>query len=161
MRARIHIRLAQYALLTWLLMAASACVQLAGYDQKAYENATSLKAATLALLQKSARADSFKANEAAVDQLLVNLSAAYEYADGIEYNNEAAKNWRDLIGNDDEFIKGWIALWSDAGSVSRASVQEFRTVFAEGFDTIICLEANKRQLTSCESLKRTANPAGE
>ena len=142
-------------LLAWLAMVASACVQLAGYDQKAYENATSLKAATLAMVGKSAKSDSFTAKEAAIDNLLVRLNAAYEYANGIEYNNEAAKNWRDLIGNDESMIRGWLALWRSSGSVSKAFMTEIREQIAEGFDTIICLEANKRQLSSCKSLKRS------
>ena len=142
-------------LLAWLAIVASACVQLAGYDQRAYENATTLKAATLALVGKSVESDSFTANEAVADDLLVRLNAAYEYANGIEYNNEAAKNWRDLIGDDESMINGWLALWRNNGSVSAAFLPEIREQLAEGFDTIICLEANKRQLSSCETLKRT------
>lgn len=142
-------------LLFWLAIATSACVQLAGYDQKAYENATSLKPATLAMVAKSGKEDSFAANAAATEDLLVKLSAAYEYANGIEFNNEAAKNWRDLIGNDDSMIKGWLAGWQNNGSVSQAFLPEISEQLAEGFDTIICLEANKRQLSSCENLKRS------
>ncbi len=142
-------------LLLWIAAMASACVQLAGYDQKAYENATSLKAATLAMVARSAGEDSYAQNEAATEDLLVKLSAAYEYANGIEYNNEAAKNWNDLIGDDESMIKGWLALWRNGGSVSEAFIPEISTQIAEGFDTIICLEANKRQLSSCDSLKRS------
>lgn len=145
----------QTILLFLLAVTAGACVQLAGYDQKAYENATSLKAATLAMVGKSAKDDSFTVNQAATDELLVKLNAAYEYANGIEYNNEAAKNWRDLIGDDESMTMGWLSLWRSNGSVSEAFVPEIKEQLAEGFDTIICLEANKRQLSSCETLKRS------
>lgn len=133
----------------------AACVPLAGYDQQAYQNATSLKAATLAMMDRSAEEDSLNTNKAAVDDLLVRLSAAYEYANGVEHNNEAARNWRDLIGDDDLMIMGWVHLWRSNGSISPALLSEMRIQIAEGFDTIICLEANKRQLTSCQNLKRS------
>jgi len=156
MKGKLDFRFQRAAIIVLLVALAGACVvPLAGYDQKAYENATSLKAATLAMVSKSTKEDSFAVNEAAVDDLLVRLSAAYEYADGVEHNNEAAKNWLDLIGDNDNMIMSWLSTWQDGGSVSTAFAPELKTQFAEGFDTIICLEANKRQLTSCESLKRS------
>ena len=141
----------------FLLLAAlcTACVPLAGYDQQAYQNATSLKAETLAMMDRSVEEDSLNSNKAAVDDLMVQLSAAYEYANGIEHNNEAARNWRDLIGNDELMIKGWIHMWREGGSISPAFLSEMKIQIAEGFDTIICLEANKRQMTACQSLKRS------
>ena len=142
------------SLLPLLLLATAACVPLAGYDQRAYENATTLKARTLALYDKSLKEESYAGNADAVDRLLVDLSAAYEYANGVEYNNEAASNWDDLIGDEDGMIKGWLSLWEDAGQISPIFAEENRRQIEEGFDTIICLEANKRQLTACTSLKR-------
>ncbi len=143
---------------TWLIFCllgmSTACVHLAGYDQKAYENATSLKAQTLALLDRST-AESFDQTPNSVNALRVELSAAYEYANGIQYNNEAAKNWRDLIGDEDTMINGWLSLWQRQGSLSQIFAGELRATIAEGFDLIICLEANKRELTACEHLKRT------
>lgn len=134
---------------------ASGCPSLAGYDQRAYENATSLKAATLSIMAKSDQADSYSPNEAAIDALLVSLHAAYEYANGIEHNNEAAKNWRDLIGDDEQMIGAWLRDWQDGGSVSTVLLEELKPQIAEGFNTIICLEANKRQVTACASLKNS------
>lgn len=142
----------------WLIMlllgASTACVHLAGYDQRAYENATSLKAQTLALLDRSTL-ESFDDTRNSVNALRVELSAAYEYANGIQFNNEAAKNWRDLIGNDDSMIQGWLSLWQSQGRLSAIFAGELRETIAEGFDLIICLEANKRELTACEHLKRS------
>ena len=154
MRPDIARRLSVFSLLSLLALAMAGCVSLAGYDQKAYENATTLKAKTLALFDKSMSEDSYSNNADAIDQLLVDLSAAYEYANGIEYNNEAASNWKLLIGKKDSMVKGWLAEWETAGGVSPILGEELRPQLAEGFDTIICLEANKRQLTACTSLKR-------
>ena len=141
------------ALLFVFLAFTSSCVSLAGYDQRAYENATSLKAATLAMMSKSTRENSYQPNEAAIDALLVSLDAAFDYANGIEHNNEAAKNCHDLIGNDEQMIGSWISDWQEDGKVSAIFLEELKPQIAEGFDTIICLEANKRQVTACESLK--------
>lgn len=144
-------RLTAYWLL-WLLTL-SGCVNLPGYDQRAYENATSLKPKTLALLEKSKIPDSYDGNEEKAEELLIELRAAFEYANGIEYNNEAARNWRDLIGSDDEMIVGWLTVWKAQGQVSPAAADALAEQLAEGFDTIICLEANKRQLSACPSLE--------
>jgi hypothetical protein len=146
---------ASLLLINVLVFALSAgCVPLAGYDQQAYENATTLKAETLALMDKSREKNSFSANEAKVDNLVVSLNAAYEYANGVEHNNEAAKNWSDLIGDEEQMILAWVGVWRDCGNVSDDFWESTREQVAEGFDTIICLEANKRQLTACDSLKQ-------
>jgi len=155
MRQRLDTRIHSAVLLLMTSLLTVGCVQLAGYDQQAYQNATSLKAVTIAMLEKSSVEDSFATNEAAVEDLLVRLSAAYEYANGIEHNNEAARNWRDLIGDDNLMIKGWIANWQAGGKISKGLLPEIKEQIAEGFDTIICLEANKRQLTACPNLTRS------
>ena len=137
-----------------LSMLACACVSLPGYDQAAYENATSLKARTLALVEKSGIYRYAKYEEDS-DDLLVDLSAAYEYANGVEHNNESAKNWQSLIGNEGSMVRGWLAIWQKQDTISESAVAEHRVLIGEAFDTIICLEANKRQLTSCDSLRNS------
>ncbi len=141
-------------LLVALVVWCTACVHLPGYDQRAYENATSLKAQTLALLDRS-EVEQYETALNSVNALRVSLSAAYEYANGIQYNNEAAKNWRDLIGDEESMISGWLLLWQQEGPLAQIFSRELRITIAEGFDLIICLEANKRELTACEHLKRT------
>lgn len=139
---------------------ACACVALPGYDQKAYENATSLKAHTLALVEKSGEADSYANNRENIDDLLVNLSAAFEYANGIEHNNESAKNWRNLIGDESSLVNGWLETWRQQEQITQAGVAENSILIGEAFDTIICLEANKRRLTFCRSLKQADSAPG-
>lgn len=141
----------------WVLLVLSlsltACVNLAGYDQRAYENATSLKPRTLALVEKSKLGNSYQSSERAAENLMIQLEAAFEYANGIEHNNEAAKNWRDLIGNKDRMIGAWMVRWKTDGQVNPTLANELKSQFAEGFDIIICLEANKRQLSACPNLE--------
>lgn len=139
---------------------AYACVSLPGYDQKAYENATTLKARTLALVEKSGEDESYAKNAEAIDDLLISLSAAFEYANGVENNNESAKNWRSLIGDERSLVNGWLKTWRQQTRITQAGVAENSILIGEAFDTIICLEANKRRLTSCTSLKRTGPTPG-
>lgn len=126
----------------------SACVTLAGYDQAAYEYATSLKAQTVAILRKSEDTP-YEEKAEQLEDHLVRLQEAYEYANGIEYNNEAAANWSDLI---ESIYLPWVELWQAQGQTSPAAQQEFLLQLREAFDTIICLEANKRSLTACNKL---------
>ena len=137
-----------------LSMLACACVSLPGYDQAAYENATSLKARTLALVERSGIYRYAKYEED-TDDLLVDLSAAFEYANGVEHNNESAKNWLGLIGDETMMVRGWLTTWQKQETISEIAVAEHRVLIGEAFDTIICLEANKRQLTACDSLRNS------
>lgn len=122
-------------------------LMLAAYDQKAYENATSLKVETTNLLNDvGITCNIDKLKKAA---LLVKLEKAYEYANGVSYNNEAAKNWRDQI---DTLFPSIYKVCAEAGSVSSAAFDLFVQQVKQGFDTIICLEANKREITRCANL---------
>ena len=140
-------------ILAFSLFCLTACVNLAGYDQRAYENATSLKPRTLAMVEKSKLGNSYGLNEKAAENLMIQLQAAFEYANGIEHNNEAAKNWRDLIGDEEQMVTAWMTRWKTDGQVDPTLANELRSQFAEGFDIIICLEANKRQLSACPNLE--------
>ena len=142
-----------FSLLALVSIYLAGCVNLPGYDQRAYENATSLKPKTVALIRKSQVQDSYLANTEKAEDLLIQLQAAFEYANGIEHNNEAAKNWADLIGNDDNMVGGWLSVWEKQGQVNPAAANGLVEQLSEAFDTIICLEANKRQLSACPNLE--------
>ncbi|MEL6869414.1 MAG: hypothetical protein AAFO81_06400 [Pseudomonadota bacterium] len=152
----------------WLLgccLLVGCAIPLANYDQRAYENATSLKPLALAMIDRSMQRGSWLQYNRALEDLLVQLAAAYEYANGIEYNNEAAANWKDLIGDEERMMLGWATLWSNCGDdtecrVSPALATEYKIQATEAFDIIICLEANKRQLSRCEALTRPTGAGG-
>ena len=79
------------SLLVWL----SACDPLiSAYTEQAYQNATRLKAESLALIAKSGQP--FSSRQAEVEQLLTNIDAAYEYAKGLPKNEVAAEQWRKI-----------------------------------------------------------------
>ena len=105
------------------------------------------------MVEKSKLGNSYGLNEKAAENLMIQLQAAFEYANGIEHNNEAAKNWRDLIGDEEQMVTAWMTRWKTDGQVNPSLANELRSQFAEGFDIIICLEANKRQLSACPNLE--------
>lgn len=123
------------------------CVSLAGYDQHAYENATSLKANTMG--QINTFGVSFSYDKVSKNKLFVELESAFEYANGVQHNNEASKAWRWLI---DDIVQGYFQLCiTQEGKISKAAFNEYMPQVGEAFDNIICLEANKRSLTNCPS----------
>lgn len=140
-----------------LLLTSCGVLRLAEYDQKAYENATYLKAQTVALL-KNVGVECSLDDKAIADWSLA-MEAAYEYANGVDHNNEAALNWRALI---DDLAVSPITACREAleqGDVPLSTVffDEAMLQIKEGFDVLICLEANKRQASTCESLKASAD----
>ncbi len=154
MRTRV---LGPRLVLLLLLIGLTSCglFRLADYDQRAYENATYLKAKTVALLNSIGLG--CEIDESAISEWRLAMEAAYEYANGIAHNNEAALNWRTLI--DDIAVSPITAcrdLLADDDSpstnLSKAFFTEALHQTRQGFDVLICLEANKRRASSCATL---------
>jgi len=130
-----------------ILIILAGCVSLAGYDQHAYENATSLKATTIGKLNSFGVSCSY--DTASRNQLIVELESAFEYANGVQHNNEASKAWRWLI---DDIVQSYFQRCiSQKAKISKSAFNEYMPQVGEAFDNIICLEANKRSLTKCPS----------
>jgi hypothetical protein len=125
-----------------------ACAPLIGaYNERAYLNATTLKAHSLALVAKSG--DEFATHREAAEALMVEVDAAYEYANGLPGNTIAAQQWRALKDPDGALLGGFVRLWRDAGRISPAARPEIGAQIAEAFDQIICLEINKARAQAC------------
>lgn len=143
------------ALVLVLAAAMAACAPLIGaYSPRAYEHATSLKAETLALV---ARADEpYAAHRQAAERLMVDLQRAYEYVRGVPGNGISARQWHLLVDPDGDLVGRFLQRWRDEGALNPVFVAEFRSILADAFDEIICLEANKREPVDC---RREAGPA--
>lgn len=120
------------------------------YDHTAYQQATAVKAEALSLVKKSG--EPYSKHEAQVDQLLLNVDKAYEYAKGLPANSITVKQWKILR---DELIAGFVETWKKQGKVSDEYAIEKALQISEGFDYIICLEINKKEATACSELKKT------
>lgn len=148
MRRWVPIQLALY----WFILAlVSGCTALiAPYDQKAYENSTSLKAVTLAVMGKAT--NPYSKHVADVEKLQVELDKAYYYAKGIPSNRESALMWKKLADPNGDLIGLYMRKWKGNGTLKLFFIEEAKGQVADAFDAITCLEANKKEATKCRKL---------
>lgn len=114
---------------------------IAPYNQRAYENATSLKVETVMLVKKGTESYSLHADK--VEQVELKLNQAYEYINGIPQNELSAKQWQILIDPEGNLAGGYFKRWAEKDSLSKFFVEEASKLISSGFDKIIQLEAAK------------------
>ena len=126
----------------------SGCAPLIGpYSPIAYQNATSLKASTLALMGKAN--EPYTSHENEVEYLKVELDKAYEFVNGIPSNSISAKQWNILKNPDGKLLGKYFLRWKEGGTLKPVFIGEFKSIIADAFDEIICLEANKKDSAKC------------
>lgn len=137
-----------------LLIALVGCTSLiAPYSAKAYENATSLKAQTLALMDKSDEPYSKHSGEIeGPNGHTAKLNAAYEYVAGLDNNSISARQWRILIDKNGKLYGKFISRWQDDGVLQEVFITEFKGQISDAFDEIICLEINKKEPKKCSEV---------
>jgi len=127
-----------------LILLFAACTPLIGpYSPTAYQNATSLKAETLAMMDKAK--EPYAEHRAAVEALIVELHKAHEYVKGVPSNNISARQWEILIQMDGNLLGKFFKRWEERSTLSGVIIAEFKGPAADAFDEIICLEANKKE----------------
>jgi len=147
MRWRIAIRATAAPLLLLLLLAGCAPL-IADYSLEAYKNATTLKAETLDLIDKSN--ESYGNRKKEIETLTTQINVAYEFAAGTPYNSLSAQQWQLLRDPNGSLYGAYIALWKRSGTISSTVFRtRAKTVIGMAFDEIICLEASKQTLQSC------------
>jgi hypothetical protein len=117
------------------------------YSIEAYKNATTLKAETLALVDKST--SDYSRNAKDVDELTTKINAAYEFSAGLPSNELSARQWDILRDPNGNLYGGFVKRWKTSGRVSPAYRDEKRDQLGQAFNYIICLEANKKEAKSC------------
>lgn len=135
------------ALIVAILFVAGCTPLIGAYSPTAYENATSLKPETLALMDKAKEA--YSDHKTDVENLDVELNKAYEYVRGLPRNSISAKQWDILISKDGDILGKFFSRWEKDGQLSKIYIQEFKSIVSDAFDEIICLEANKEKATGC------------
>jgi RecB family endonuclease NucS len=73
-----------------VIVVLNACT-IAPFSQQAYEQATSLKAEALILMDKAT--DSFSRHKSEVEAIKLDLNKAYEYAKGRLHNEISTRQW--------------------------------------------------------------------
>ena len=135
-----------------LLLFLTACAPLIGpYSPTAYQNATSLKPQTLALMDKAKEA--YAKHQTEVEVLVVELKKAHEYVKGVPSNSISARQWEILIKEDGDLFGKFVKRWKERSTLSSAFITEFKGLVSDAFDEIICLEANKKEASKCGSTK--------
>ena len=148
MNRRYNKRLLTASVLAALLLCFDACTPLIGpYSPTAYKNATSLKAETLALMDRATTP--YADNEKKIDVLMVEIDKAYEYVHGIPSNDLSARQWAILKKPDGALLGRFFGRWQSEGTLRPPYIEEFRGIVSDAFDEIICLEANKKSVNQC------------
>ncbi|SFU03126.1 hypothetical protein [Sedimentitalea nanhaiensis] len=134
-----------------LPLALAACDPLIGaYSAEAYKNATSLKARSLAMIDRSGR--SYSSQQTDVTALMTDIDAAYEFSKGLPKNEISARQWQLMRDPDEGLMGGFVAGWKRNGTVGGFFRSEKKTQIARAYDYIICLEVNKQKATPCAGL---------
>ena len=143
------LKLSRAAYITWaLVLLLVGCTPLIGpYSPTAYQNATSIKATTLALMEKAK--EPYATHQKDIESLLVEVDKAYEFVKGIPSNSISAKQWSILKKPDGDLLGKFVLRWKERGVLTQAYIDEFKGPISDAFDEIICLEANKKEATKC------------
>ena len=111
------------------------------YTQRAYENATSIKAQSLIIMDKATTP--YSNNVAEIDRLVLAVEQAYQYSKGLPKNDLAAKQWEIIKDPSRNLLGGFLKRWKDKGKMGRAIVNASKGIVADSFDTIVKLEVGK------------------
>ena len=114
---------------------------IAVFDQRAYENATTLKAEASALMGQATEPFADHADE--VQALMTRVDAAYEYANGIPKNDISANQWKILKDPDGNLLGGFFRLWKEKSALLKGDRDANKKNVTDSFDRIIALEAAK------------------
>lgn len=135
-------------LMLLLFLCLGACAPLIGpYSPTAYQNATGLKAETLALMGKATKP--YADNEKKVEGLMLDIDKAYEYVHGIPTDDLSSLQWDILRQPDGALLGRFFARWKADGTLNKVYIDEFKGIISDAFDEIICLEANKKEAARC------------
>lgn len=131
----------------WALLLA--CTPLAPeYSVEAYTQATRLKAESLDLLSRAT--GPVAGEQAQVDSLRLDVDRAYEFAKGLPNNEIVTQQWALMRDPKGHLLFGVLRLWeAHPSGLGAEFAGEARDGISEAFDTIICLEINKRAANAC------------
>jgi len=133
------------AVLCFALLGLAGCATISDYDQVSYQNATSLKVDTLALIDKSS--GSYAAHEQDIAAVTLELDKAYEYDNGRPLNTITMDMWNELRARYDAFL----ADWKRKGSFNQTAIRDYKVGYSGDagisalFDRIIKLESGKNK----------------
>ena len=134
--------------IVFLMLLLCSCSSLIGpFSPIAYQNATSLKAEVLTLLNK---ADTpYKDNQLKIEAAQLKAEQAYEFVKGVPKSQLSTKQWEILKDPDGDLLGKFFKRWKERSTLSKVIIVEYKRLASDAFDEIICLEANKKEATEC------------
>ncbi len=128
-------------ILVSLLILLMGCTSIAPYNQRAYEQATSLKVDALNLMDKALQPYSNHKHQ--IDILKINIEKAYEYAKGRNKNEFSTKQWAIIKDPTRNSLGGILKKWEDNTTLDKIFIVEAKALVSDAFDTVISLESGK------------------
>jgi hypothetical protein len=117
------------------------CTSIAPYNQRAYEQATSLKVDALSIMNKAT--EPFTNHKQSIDLLKINLEKAYEYAKGRSKNEISTNQWAIIKDPSRNSLGGFLKKWENNTQLEKDFINEAKTLVSDAFDTVISLEGGK------------------
>ena len=129
--------------LSWLAMLSLwACSSyIAPYSHFAYQQGISLKVEALALMEKAN--EPWADHQQEVQELMLKIEKAFEYAKGRPNNELSTKQWQILKDPEQNLLGGFLKRWSTQSTLSEVFIQEAGGLISNAFDTITGLESGK------------------
>jgi hypothetical protein len=118
-----------------------ACATISPYSETAYQQATSLKVDSLALMAKAT--EPYAQRQAEVEALRLKIDKAYEYAKGLPNNAITTRQWEILKDPDRHLLGGFLELWRIKSTLSATYIADKQIQVGSAFDQIIGLESGK------------------
>ncbi len=121
------------------------CATISPYSETAYQQATSLKVDSLALMAKAT--EPYAPHQAEVEALRLKIDKAYEYAKGLPNNSITTRQWEILKDPDRHLLGGFLELWrtksTTKSTLSATYIADKQRQVGAAFDQIIGLESGK------------------
>ena len=122
------------------------CVSSAIFNQKAYEQTTSLKVDALTLMDKAI--EPYANHQAVIDGLKLNMEKAYQYCKGLPDNDETIKQWEIIKDPNRNSLMGFLNRWETQKQLKPDFINDAKGLVSDGFDAVIELESGKRKPTN-------------
>lgn len=148
MKYLVNYRMSLICLFLFAITVSGCPSLIAKYDKVAYQQATSLKVDSLALMDKAT--EPFANHKAAVEELKIKVNKAYEYAKGRPKNEIITKQWSIMKDPSRNLLGGFLSRWGKKGTLSETFVNEAKGNVSLGFDQIIGLESGLIKAKSSE-----------
>lgn len=117
------------------------CATISPYSETAYQNATSLKVDSLALMAKAT--EPYAQHQAEVEALRLKIDKAYEYAKGLPNNTITTTQWEILKDPNGHLLGGFLERWQKKSTLAPNFIAEAQIDVRNAFDQIIKLESGK------------------